>query len=63
MSRVVKTIRIDAAVNDWFVRHDANFNGTLNRLMKCFVQRCQRDAEFAQKVSKNGKRLYYIIGT
>lgn len=62
MSRVLKTIRLDSAVQDWFTLHDANLNGTINRVMKCLVQRCQRDADFARKIQNNGKSIYYIIG-
>lgn len=62
MSRKMTTIRLDNIVVDWFIINGANLNGTINRAMKCLVQRCMCDEKFARKVINIGKSYNYKIG-
>lgn len=55
------TIRLDNIVLDWFTINGANLNGTINRTMKCLVQRCMCDEKFARKVINIGKLYNYQI--
>lgn len=61
MSRKMTSVRLDNFVFDWFTLNGANLNGTINRTMKCLVQRCISDEKFARKVINIGKKYNYKI--
>lgn len=60
-SRKLTTVYLDKAVLDWFVLHDGNLSGTINRVMCCLLQHCQSDKKISDSVIRNGKKLYYRI--
>lgn len=60
-SRKLTSLRLDIGVINWFELNGANLNGTLNKVARNLVQRCQSDEKFAAKVRRAGKDMYYYI--